>query len=177
MTNTTIRGAEAADAAVLADLGARTFTETFGHLYPARDLAAFLADTHTPAKAAAEIADPAFGVWLAEVDGAAIAYAVAGPCALPHPEVTTSSGELKRIYVLGDGKGRGLGARLMETAFAWLDRQGCSPLWIGVWSENHGAQRLYRRHGFEKVGEYEFHVGATRDREFILRRPQAKFLP
>ena len=43
-------------------------------------------------------------------------------------------------------------------------------VWIGVWSENHGAQRLYARHGFEKVGEYEFKVGQTRDHEFILRR-------
>jgi ribosomal protein S18 acetylase RimI-like enzyme len=170
MTQTTIRRAEAADAAVLADLGARTFTETFGHLYPAADLEAFLAGTHTQAKAAAEIADPALGVWLAEAGGAAVGYAVAGPCALPHSEVTASCGELKRVYVLGEAKGRGLGGRLMDTAFAWLEGQGRAPLWIGVWSENHGAQRLYRRHGFEKVGEYAFHVGATRDREFILRR-------
>jgi hypothetical protein len=57
----------------------------------------------------------------------------------------------------------------MHAALDWLDRLG-RPLWIGVWSENHGAQRLYGRHGFVKVGEYEFPVGKTRDQEFILRR-------
>ena len=53
---------------------------------------------------------------------------------------------------------------------AWLERDGQRQLWIGVWSENHGAQRLYARHGFAQVGTYEFVVGQTRDHEFILRR-------
>ncbi len=47
---------------------------------------------------------------------------------------------------------------------------GNGSLWIGVYSENHGAQRLYARQGFVKVGEYEFEVGAQRDREFIFWR-------
>ena len=53
---------------------------------------------------------------------------------------------------------------------AWLEKDGPRTLWIGVWSENLGAQRFYARYGFHKVGEYEFPVGETRDREFILRR-------
>ena len=43
-------------------------------------------------------------------------------------------------------------------------------LWIGVWSQNFGAQRFYARYGFGKVGDYEFPVGRVRDHEFILRR-------
>jgi ribosomal protein S18 acetylase RimI-like enzyme len=57
----------------------------------------------------------------------------------------------------------------MTACFDWLVKPG-RRLWIGVWSENYGAQRLYGRHGFTKVGEYEFPVGEVRDREFILRR-------
>ena len=53
-------------------------------------------------------------------------------------------------------------------------RDGPRTLWIGVWSENHGAQRFYARHGFVHVGEYEFPVGRVRDREFILRREAAR---
>ena len=52
----------------------------------------------------------------------------------------------------------------------WLERDGPRTLWIGVWSENHGAQRFYTRHGFARVGEYQFPVGRVRDHEFILRR-------
>jgi diamine N-acetyltransferase len=53
---------------------------------------------------------------------------------------------------------------------AWLEAAGSRDLWIGVWSQNYGAQRFYARHGFEKIGEYDFPVGGTLDREFILRR-------
>jgi ribosomal protein S18 acetylase RimI-like enzyme len=170
MTKTTIRRAAASDAPAVAALGARTFTDTFAHLYPPEDLAAFLAEAHAPAKVAAEIADPGMGVWLAERDGEAVAYAVAGPCHLPHPEVTPACGELKRIYVDKAAQGEGLGAQLMEIALAWLEREGPRRLWIGVWSGNLGAQRLYERAGFRKVGEYGFQVGGSTDHEFILAR-------
>ena len=60
--------------------------------------------------------------------------------------------------------------QLLETALAWLEHDGPRTLWLGVWSENFGAQRFYARYGFEKAGEYLFPVGDTHDLEFILRR-------
>jgi diamine N-acetyltransferase len=58
----------------------------------------------------------------------------------------------------------------MDVGLEWLERQGRTPLYVGVWSKNLGAQRFYRRYGFNKVGEYGFPVGKTVDHEFILRR-------
>jgi diamine N-acetyltransferase len=73
--------------------------------------------------------------------------------------------------VRADQQGKGLGRLLMGVALDHLhDRYGDAPQWLGVWSENHRAQSLYRSHGFEKAGEYDFPVGATLDREFIFRR-------
>ena len=169
MTDASIRRAAPGDAAALAALGARTFTDTFGHMYPPADLKAFLDSDHTPDAFAKVLADPRQAIWLAEQDGGAIGYAQAGPCALPHPEVTPGCGELKRLYVLKSVQGGGMGGRLLAASLEWLQTPG-RRLWIGVWSQNHGAQRLYGRYGFEKVGEYEFPVGEIRDQEFILRR-------
>ena len=170
MPKTLIRRAGAADAETLAEISATTFAETFGRLYPAEDLAAFLREKHAPAKAAAELADPAIAAWLAEEEGVAVGYALAGPCALPHPDVTPACGELRRIYVRREKQGGGLGRRLLEVALEWLEAEGPRNLWLGVWSENLGAQRLYARHGFKKVGEYGFRVGGSVDHEFIMRR-------
>jgi ribosomal protein S18 acetylase RimI-like enzyme len=166
----TIRRAGPADAEALVAIGRATFAETFGHLYPPQDLAAFLAEAHSLARAQADLADPAKAVWLVETGGATVGYALAGPCKLPHPEVTPACGELERIYFAASHQGGGGGTRLLAEALAWLEKDGPRRLWIGVWSDNHGAQRLYARHGFAKVGTYEFQVGATRDHEFILRR-------
>jgi diamine N-acetyltransferase len=170
-----IRRAGPSDAEVLSDLGGRTFTETFAHLYPPADLKAFLADAYGLERTRADLADPRKASWLVEDDGEAIGYALAGPCALPHPEVTPRCGELKRIYFIKGRQGGGLGKRLFAETIAWLLSGGPRDIWIGVWSENHGAQRFYERHGFSKVGEYGFAVGSTVDHEFILRRSAESF--
>jgi GNAT superfamily N-acetyltransferase len=173
MTPPTIRRATVADVDTLVRLGRITFTQTFGHLYPPEDLAVFLASAHAPQAVAASLADPRSAAWLVEQGDEAIGYATAGPCALPHPDVTPACGELKRLYLLQERQGGGAGTRLLQTVFEWLEKDGPRTLWIGVWSENLGAQRLYARHGFVKAGEYDFPVGNTRDREFILRRTAA----
>jgi len=170
MSEALIRPAGPDDAETLAVLGAATFSETFAQQYPPEDLATFLAESHGVDRWRACLADPATATWLMEVDGEAVGYAMAGDCGLPHPAVTPACGELKRIYLLKAWQGGGRGSRLMEAALAWLEANKTGSLWLGVWSNNHGAQRLYGRMGFEKAGEYRFRVGETLDHEFIMRR-------
>jgi GNAT superfamily N-acetyltransferase len=170
-----LRRAGPADVEALAAIGVATFTETFGHLYPPADLANFLAETHALARTRGDLADPAKAAWLVEDAGEIIGYALAGPCDLPHPQVAAGDGELKRFYLLGRAQNGGLGGRLFDTALAWLLEGGPRTLWIGVWSENFGAQRFYGRRGFDKIAEYGFRVGETIDREFILRRSAERF--
>lgn len=170
---TTIRRATIDDATTLADLGRVTFIDAFGHLYTPEDLQSFLDASHSVAAYARSLANPDYALWLAERDGVAIGYAQAGSCGLPHVEVQVGDGELKRLYMLPAARNGGVGMALLQAALDWLERDGPRTLWIGVWSENYGAQRFYRRHGFRQVGEYEFIVGQQRDREFIYRRKPA----
>jgi ribosomal protein S18 acetylase RimI-like enzyme len=165
-----LRPATPADAAALAALGEETFTRTFGHTYRAEDLAAFLAAAYSVAWHEALLADPARVTWLAEAGGEPIGFGIAGPCKLPVANLEPRAGEIQRLYLRAEWQGRGIGSRLLEQLLADLQRSGHAPLYVGVWSQNHGAQRLYARHGFSKVGDYYFPVGEHRDHEFILRR-------
>ena len=165
-----IRRATPDDAAALSVLGTQTFVETFAHLYTPADLQAFLDESHSQAAYAKVLADPDYALWIAERDGQAIGYAQAGRCGLPHADVKPEDGELKRLYLLQSAQNGGVGNALFQQALAWLERDGPRTLWIGVWSENFGAQRFYERHGFGFVAEYEFIVGEQRDREFMYRR-------
>lgn len=175
MSEITIRRATPADAAVLSELAARTFRDTFAHLYDPADLAVFLAEAYNVEAMAADLADRAKALWLVEAGDQAIGYAQCGPCELPHPDVTPGCRELKRFYLLKAFQNGGLGGRLFGETMAWMEEGEPRDLWIGVWSENHGAQRFYQRAGFEKVGEYGFRVGSTTDLEFILKRPVDRF--
>jgi ribosomal protein S18 acetylase RimI-like enzyme len=168
-----IRRATPADAEALSRVGVRTFVETFGHLYSQEDLQAFLAESHAPEAYAHYLADPAWALWLLEDASGARGYAMAGPAGLPHADLRPQDGELKRLYVDRDLHNGGWGGKLFAQALAWLERDGPRTLWISVWSENLGAQRFYARHGFAFAGEYQFPVGAQRDREFMFRRVPA----
>lgn len=166
-----IRRATENDAPLLASLAAATFTATFGHLYTTQDLRVFLAESHSIDSWKQTLADPARATWLAELqDATAIAFITAGACKLPVENREAMAGEIQMLYVLQQYQNLRLGARLMAVGLEWLQEQGRTPLYIGVWSENLGAQRFYGRYGFEKAGEYGFPVGDTVDREFILKR-------
>jgi ribosomal protein S18 acetylase RimI-like enzyme len=170
MIKETIRQARTTDAETLVRLSRDTFSAAFADLYWPRDLEAFLASAYGLEKTQRELADPNFAVWFAELDGVVVGYALVGPCDLPHSDVTATCAELKRIYLSPAAQGNGLGSRLITQALAWLERDGPRRVWIGVWSGNRGARRLYEHLGFAKVGEYYFKVGEAMDREFILRR-------
>ncbi|KAG0370558.1 N-acetyltransferase GCN5 [Gamsiella multidivaricata] len=166
-----LRQAVPEDAPVLAELGALTFTHTFGHMYTPKDLQDFLTTTYTLEQHLNPLTDSRESFWLLEDDNCqALAFGWAGACKLPVPNLESTAGEIKRLYVHPDHQGKNLGSRILKKMLAWLEDEGFGPLYIGVWSENYGAQRLYARYGFEKVCEYEFAVGNHRDREFIFKR-------
>jgi GNAT superfamily N-acetyltransferase len=167
----TVRLATLEDAPVLSELGARTFRETFVEdfnvPYSEADLATFLPAAYGVEALTRYLADPASAHWVAEADGRPVGYALAGPNGLPHDEARPGDGELKRIYVTREAQGLGAGRLLLDAALAWL---GPRRIWIGVWSGNDRARRVYEKRGFTQVGEYGFRVGETLDRELILRR-------
>ena len=169
----TIRRALPADAEGIAALARETFVETFGYLYRPEDLAAFLATSQSIAAYAPLLRDPRVGIWVAEgTDRALVGFLTAGPCKLPAPHREATAGEIRQLYLRTSVQRDGLGTRLLVTGLDWLVARGHAPLYVGVWSGNLGAQRLYARYGFEKIGEYDFPVGKQLDREFILRQRQ-----
>jgi ribosomal protein S18 acetylase RimI-like enzyme len=162
----TFRDATPADAAVLADLGARTFADTFGHLYRPEDLAAFLAG-HRVEAWAAELADPAFAVRIGEAAGEAVAYAKMGPAKLP---ITPPVGaiELRQFYVLATHHGVGVAPVLMDWVLATARARGATAVYLSVFIDNARARRFYERYGFRRIGTYAFMVGNHADEDDLM---------
>ena len=170
-TTPAFRRATPDDAAAFGRISAATFIETFGHLYPPEDLQEFLARNCTPEACRKLLEDPTVAAWFAFLGSADPAgFVCVGACKLPVQDLEPTAGEVRQLYVLSKHHNLRLGSQLLDIALGWLVSSGRQPLYVGVWSENSGAQRLYERHGFRKVGEYGFPVGKTVDREFILKR-------
>lgn len=167
-----LRRATVADAAALSRIASDTFVETFGHLYPPEDLQTYLSQAYTLERCRKQLADPAMGIWFTSIESADPAgFIVVGPCKLPVVDLEPTAGEIQQLYVYSKFHNLRMGSLLLNTALSWLESERRTPLYVGVWSENYGAQRLYERHGFRKVGDYGFPVGKTVDHEFILKRP------
>ena len=64
-----VRRANPEDAGLLAELGARTFSETFAADNSPQDIAAYIAASFNLAQQTAELADPASTFFIAEVGG------------------------------------------------------------------------------------------------------------
>lgn len=176
MTEPVIRPAVEADVPALAALGRQTFIDTFvardgfAIPYPADDLAAYLEEAFSARAIGEKLKEPGAAWWVVERDGELLAFANTGPNGLPHPEARSSHAELRRLYVSKAAQGLGLGTKLLAVALDWMEAHTDGPLWIGVWSGNLKAQKLYRAYGFEKAGEYQYPVGRWLDDEVIMRR-------
>jgi len=163
----TYRDANADDAAKLAAFAERTFTETFGHLYPPEDLSAYVGAKYQTDVIAAEIADPEVRYVLALRDGAIVGYSKLG---LVDMNVdATDALELHRLYVDSSVKGAGVAKTLMDDGLAWARGKGAKVMFLSVWENNTRAQAFYKRYGFEHVTEHKFMVGRVADRDFIWR--------
>lgn len=166
----TVRNAVPGDLPALVALSQKTFTDKFGHLYHPEDLAAFLTESHGEAAYRAYLADPENLIRVAECDNGKLgAYLLCSPLSLPADSALPGAVEMKRLYVDAPLQGRGLGSRFVEEALAWARSRGAPEMYLSVYSENDGAQRLYARYGWQKVSEFIFPVGRHEDLEYLLR--------
>jgi len=78
--------------------------------------------------------------------------------------------EVHRLYVDKRSAPPGLGTTLMNAGLEHAHQTGSDVAWLGVWSENEGALRFYRRLGFERVGQQDFMMGSERQIDWILQR-------
>lgn len=169
-TTTTIRPATAGDAAALAELGRRTFIDTFAADNTPEDMAAFLDGAYSPALQARELADPLLTYLVAERDGTLVGFSLlrrGRTCAFT---TDASPHEVQRFYVDASCHGSGLAHRLMERTVAEAHGRGARTLFLGVFERNARAIRFYEKQGFTRAGTQVFTVGTDDQTDAVMVR-------
>lgn len=164
-----VRTATVADAALLAELGVRTFRDAFAAANTEADMTAYLAGAFSPEIQARELASSTF--LLGEVEGVDVGYArlrrgEAPPCVEAERPI-----EIVRFYAEASWHGKGVGAALMAACLAEAGALGCDVVWLDVWEQNPRAIAFYRKWGFVKIGEQEFVLGDDIQHDAIMARP------
>ncbi|HWT00735.1 MAG TPA: GNAT family N-acetyltransferase [Pyrinomonadaceae bacterium] len=164
-----IRRADSSDAQLLADLGARTFSEAFAAENSPENMSAYLARAFTHERLAEELADPKATFLLASAEGEAAGYAKLYKGESSRCVTGESPMELARIYVLQKWLGGGVGRALMQRCVDEARASGSRVLWLGVWQRNLRALAFYRKWGFETVGEQIFRLGSDAQTDWVMQ--------
>ena len=158
------RQATVADAEKLSRFAASVFEETFAGTYDPPDMEEYLREAFSPAVQAAEIADPAVSIFIADRCDEIVGYV----------QLTDDPGssqmELNRIYLDPGQRGAGLGQRLLQVALEECVRRQRRRMWLSVWYRNERAIAFYRKHDFSVCGETVFEWGEGMERGLVMER-------
>lgn len=163
-----VRPGEPADAAMLAELGARTFIDSFGPENTPEDLAAHLTNTYGPAIQDAELRDRACAYLIAEVNGEPAGYALVHEGQPPSCVTGARPLEVARFYVERAWHGTGVARALMQGCEEEARRRRADVLWLGTWERNARGIRFYEKYGFRDVGAKTFYVGSDAQSDRVM---------
>ncbi|MHC4170919.1 MAG: GNAT family N-acetyltransferase [Planctomycetota bacterium] len=156
-----IRPAEQRDADLLADLGARTFSDTYSSILPARDLDHYLREAFSTEQMLDDIANPEVLLFVGSISNTVCSYIKLEPT--PPRKIVHGANpiELLRLYVLPRWKGMGIGGALLDVGLAAARDKGHKTCWLKVWEGNARATDFYKNRGFSLVGSEQYPVGST----------------
>jgi GNAT superfamily N-acetyltransferase len=175
--NVVIRRGKAGDAALLAELGARTFSETFATDNSPEDMAAYLASAFSHEQQTAELADATSLFLIAETDGVANGYAMLRSGNVLESISGDKPIELVRLYVSQASLGSGVGAALMQASIDEATQRGYKMLWLGVWERNARARTFYRKWNFHEIGTHIFQLGKDPQTDILMQRAISDRMP
>jgi ribosomal protein S18 acetylase RimI-like enzyme len=168
------RRASASDAALLTELGASTFADTFAAVNRPEDFALYMSQAFGEDIQRAELEDPDVSVYFAERGGDTVGYVMLRE--RPAPEVVQSFDvlEIARFYARRIAIGTGVGAVLMQRAIHEAAARGKEALWLGVWERNARAIEFYRRWEFFEAGSQPFILGNDPQTDLVMVRRIAR---
>jgi ribosomal protein S18 acetylase RimI-like enzyme len=155
---------------LLAELGRRTFRDTFAADNTDSDMATYLDGAFGERIQSAELAHADSLFLIAHVDDVAVGYARLNLGPAPSCIPGTRPVEIRRLYSDASWIGRGVGAALMTACLDTAVAHARDVVWLDVWERNRRAIAFYRKWGFEVVGEADFVVGDDVQHDLLMSR-------
>jgi diamine N-acetyltransferase len=168
------RAARLDDAALLAELGASTFAETFESSNTPEDFAMYMAAAFGEAIQRAELADPDTTVFFAERGDDTVGYVMLRERKPPASVGLEDALEIARLYARKRAIGSGVGGALMQRAIAEAAGRGKDAVWLAVWERNERALRFYESWGFHRSGSQPFLLGTDLQTDLVMVRRIAR---
>ena len=171
MVHITLRKATLPNVDQLQQIGRQTFSETFAAENSAQNLQAYLAESFSKQKLAAELQNPDSAFYFAELNNVIIGYLKVNTGAAQTELRAENALEIERIYVLRDYHGQQVGQVLYEQALQLARQARACYVWLGVWEENLRAIRFYEKNGFVAFDKHLFKLGEEEQTDILMKLP------
>ena len=164
-----IRPANKNDANILAELGAKTFYETFRPFHSEEDLQQYIKKAYSVELITENLFKENIQYFIAFDEEKPIGYLKLIKNATHEKLPTQKTIELEKIYVLKEYLDKKVGKELMLQAINFSKQNNFETLFLGVWQENHRAVNFYKKFGFETFTIRTFQLGETLCDDFLMK--------
>jgi diamine N-acetyltransferase len=158
------------DSSLIAEIGARTFRETYVADTPAGEMERHLASAYDREAIAEELGRADSTFFLATVDGAPAGYIKLNRGAAQTDLREQGGLEIESLYVLRAYQGSRIGQLLLDCALAEARKAAADHVWLGVWERNLRARSFWRNQGFVEFGSHPFQFGEVQHTDLLFRR-------
>jgi len=153
--------AEIKHAALIAEIGEKTFWESHGTSASKADITTFVSKTYTKETIAKQLENLNNSYHLIYYNTELVGFS---KIELNTPNCNISSKnitKLDRFYLLKAFYGQKLGQKLFDFNVALSKKNQQEGIWLAVWVENNRAIKFYQKEGFKIVGKYDFQISKT----------------
>ncbi len=169
-TTIVIKRAEEADYETVAELGAKTFYETWRPVNTEEDMRKYIAKAFDPDNIRKDIADQKINTFfIAFSEDIAVGYAKLRRDRTYDEFKGTRPIELERIYVDKSFQDKYVGRALMDECLKVSKEEKYDWFWLGVNIDNVKAIAFYKKYGFTIFGEKSFQLGDATDNDYLMK--------
>ena len=168
--NFKIRSASLTDARLLAELGAKTFQDTFKSSNTEVDMELYLANNFSIEQLEHELKEDGTTFIIAEENGKAVGFAKMRKHHEPEGLNESNQIEIERIYSCKEYIGKSVGKTLMEACLSIAKSAGHKVAWLGVWEHNLRAISFYEKWGFKQFGTHPFVLGTDLQTDILMKK-------
>ncbi|MDZ4668407.1 MAG: GNAT family N-acetyltransferase [bacterium] len=154
--------------ALLADIGAVTFYETFSPHNEKADMVAYIEKTYNLKQVEDNLKEAHIHYFVCYNEKQDVGYIKL----IENVVVDELSGhimELEKIYVRQFAHGTKAASLLMQEAIDLARTNGANYLYLGVWQENERALAFYKKFGFEVFSTRSFQLGKRLCEDYLLK--------
>lgn len=164
-----IRKAKINDAKVLAELGAKTFYDTFRPFHSEEDMQQYIRKSYSLEQIEANFKNENIVYFIAFDNELPVGYIKLIRNGSDQKLETKKNIELEKIYVLKEYFDKKVGKELMNEAISFSKNENFETLFLGVWQDNNRAIIFYEKFGFTVYATRIFQLGKTICDDYLMK--------